>query len=213
MNIYTLFITAFLVGLSGAMMPGPLVTVALNESLKKGLGANLMVSSGHAFMEALLVFSLTLGLGSILSSPTIMGIIGIVGSLFLFKMAYDMVKDVLSGKVSLDMKSSNGTSGKFGPGLSGVLATVSNPYWFLWWVTIGTSYVALSIKNGTAGVLFFYFGHILSDFSWLFIVGLMVVTGKKYISDRVYRSIIFIMGSFLGVLSVYFLYSGIRFLA
>ncbi|HHW03711.1 MAG TPA: LysE family transporter [Thermoanaerobacterales bacterium] len=213
MNLSSIFITAFLVGLSGAMMPGPLVTIALNESLKSGLGANLLVSSGHALMEALLVLVLALGLGSMLNQPFIMGFIGIIGSLFLFKMAFDMVRDVHLGKISLDMKASPGSSRNFGPGLSGIFATISNPYWFLWWVTIGSNYVALSLKNGMAGILSFYFGHILSDFSWLFIVGTMVVTGKKFISDTVYRSLILIMGVFLGILSMYFLYSGIKFLS
>ncbi|WP_422443564.1 LysE family transporter [Thermoanaerobacterium sp. DL9XJH110] len=212
MNIYAIFLTAFLVGLSGAMMPGPLVTVAINESLKKGLSANLFVSSGHAFMEALVVLALIAGLGDTLDTPSVAGITAVVGSIILFKMAHDMIKEAWLKKISLDMAGAPDKSKSLGPGFAGIFATVSNPYWLLWWATIGSNYTALSLKKGVPGVLSFYIGHVLSDFTWLLLVGLMMVTGKKFINDTVYRGLILVMGVFLGIMSIYFFCSGIRFL-
>src|SRR3972149_5217323 len=49
------------------------------------------------------------------------------------------------------------------PVADGIIASISNPYWSLWWATIGLGYLALSSGQGLTGVAFFFAGHILAD--------------------------------------------------
>ncbi len=99
-----------------------------------------------------------------------------------------------------------------GPVVAGALVSISNPYWVLWWATVGVSYVALALRQGPLGLGSFYVGHILADLSWYSLVAFVITAGRSLLSQPVYRGILLICGLFLIALSVYFIYSGFNFL-
>ncbi len=88
----------------------------------------------------------------------------------------------------------------------GILGSVSNPYWIIWWATIGLGYLVASIKLGIAGVVSFFLGHILADFAWYTIVSSAIARGKQLFSNTVYRRIILACGLFLVGFGGWFLY-------
>src|SRR4030065_277109 len=98
------------------------------------------------------------------------------------------------------------------PVLAGILVSLSNPYWLLWWATVGSSYVVWAMGVGIVGLIAFYSGHILSDLSWYSLVSLLVASGRKIVRDKVYRGLLLACGIFLLGLGGYFVFSGIRFL-
>lgn len=185
-------------------MPGPLLTVTISESVKKGQRAAYMLMIGHSVLELVLVTGFTFGLYSLLKNPTVIRGIGIVGGGFLLWMGFRMAADTYQGRVSLDLKPSEGPL-KFGPVFQGITTSISNPYWTLWWATIGANYVLGSLKYGLVGLGSFYIGHILGDFLWYGIVAFVVVTGKSFLNDRVYRGILFFCGLFLMLLAATFI--------
>mgnify|MGYP000862952647 CR=1 FL=1 len=79
MDLIALFITAFLVGLSGAMMPGPLLTVTIAESARRGFKAGPLIVLGHAILELALIIALLAGLSFYLKKPLVTTVISIVG--------------------------------------------------------------------------------------------------------------------------------------
>jgi len=97
--------------------------------------------------------------------------------------------------------------------LSGVLGSISNPYWFIWWITLGTVYLLWALSLGIAGVASFFTGHILADLSWYALVAFVVATGRKVINDAVYRGLLVFCGLALLALGGYFIASGVTFLA
>lgn len=208
-----IFITSFLVGLSGAMMPGPLLTITIAESSRRGFMAGPLAVSGHAFAELVLTVALAAGLGNFLSRAPVMGAVGLSGGAVLLLMGYGIVKAALNPATSL-MLASGTPPGKsrLGPAVAGVAASISNPYWLLWWATLGASYLAFSRRLGFAGLTSFFVGHIASDFVWFSVVSLVVVTGSRAISDRVYRWVLALLGLFLMGLAVFFAVSGVKFL-
>jgi threonine/homoserine/homoserine lactone efflux protein len=96
-----------------------------------------------------------------------------------------------------------------GPFVAGLTTSFSNPYWFLWWATFGLSWLLISMERGVAGVLSFYTGHIMADVLWYFLVAFLIVTGKRFLSDRVYSYIIIVCGGFLVVLGGRFIGAGL----
>ena len=208
MDLALIFSTAFVVGLSGALMPGPVTAVTAEHTIKRGVIAAPLVTLGHGIMEGLIVVLLVFGLGQIIGTPAVTGVIGIAGGLVLAWMGWNMVKSARSGVLSL-----NGSGGSnkatMGPVLAGAMSTMANPYWFLWWATVGASYVAISQQHGPQGVLLFFSGHILADLSWLMVIAVLLATGKKFISDRIYAGVVVVLGIFLVVLAVYFFWTGI----
>jgi threonine/homoserine/homoserine lactone efflux protein len=85
--------------------------------------------------------------------------------------------------------------------------SIANPYWTLWWLTIGLGLVLGAQKGGLAAIVFFFLGHILADFGWYSLVSLAISKGRKFITLRIYRGIIFICAITLMGFSVFFLIS------
>ncbi|MEW5786073.1 MAG: LysE family transporter [Bacillota bacterium] len=210
MDPILIFTTAFLVGFSGAVMPGPVTAVMAEQTIKRGFTAAPLVTAGHAIMEALVVVLLAAGLGSLMAGENVAGVIGIAGGAVLAWMGWGMVRGARSASLVLQ-DPAVGPGRKTGPVSAGLVATVVNPYWFLWWATVGAGYVALSQEHGLKGIVLFFSGHILADFAWLSLLAVVLASGKRWISDRVYRGIITVLGLFLICLAAYFFWTGIRF--
>lgn len=210
-----LFLTAFVVGFSGAMMPGPVSTVTLAQSMRRGFWAGPLITAGHALMEGCMVLALSLGLGGRLEQPEIVAAIGCVGGLVLLWMGYSLVlhgwrqrgKQIQDSdhEVPLPM------GARLGPVPAGIVTSLANPYWFLWWLTVGANYVFLSLERGVIGVGAFYSGHILSDLSWNSLLALAGSTGQRLLRGRLYQALSLVCGLFLLGLAGYFLWMGARF--
>ncbi|HEY3298723.1 MAG TPA: LysE family transporter, partial [Armatimonadota bacterium] len=68
MPILKIFAASFMVALSGAMMPGPLLTVTVSQTVRRGFIASVLLMIGHALLELVLVAGLIFGLGGVLKN-------------------------------------------------------------------------------------------------------------------------------------------------
>ncbi|MFQ5710513.1 MAG: LysE family transporter [Candidatus Geothermarchaeales archaeon] len=209
MILETLFIfgTSLVVGFSGALMPGPLLTVTIDEASRRGFKNGALVPFGHAALEFGIVALLVMGLSEILQMGIVAGSVGLLGGIFLLWMGYTILRDALRGRLSM-ASAGEDVRWKLGPLASGVLSSLSNPYWLLWWATVGSAYLVISAKYGFTGILTFYFGHILSDLSWYGFVAYTIAYGRRMLGDNVYKGILGVCGAFLLALGVYFLQYG-----
>lgn len=213
MEAGALFITAFVVGLSGAMMPGPFLTAAIAESIRRGFWAGPWMVLGHAILELILVLALLEGLASFLVRPDVTSVIAGLGGAFLLLMGLAMSRDALGGRISLDdaLQVSGQKKIRLHPVAAGIAFSLANPLWYLWWSTVGLSYISLAMKSGTVGLASFYSGHIIADLAWYSLVSMAVSGGRKVLSQNVYNFILAACGIFLLGLGVYFIYSGFQY--
>lgn len=210
---FALFSTSLVVGFSGALMPGPLLTAAIAGVASDGFWVGPALSLGHAIVEAAIVLGLAFGLAQLFKNRWVSGTIGLVGGLFLLWMGYDIAQSAWTGAVSLQT-GTPGTASEFGWGsvLTGAVVSVTNPYWILWWATVGANYVLLGMKQGPLGLGLVYTGHTLADNIWLFFVSFVVSSGRALMNDAVYRGILLVCSLFLIALGLYFARSGLRFM-
>lgn len=213
MNSVKIIITSFIMGLSGAMMPGPLLAVTITETIKQGFKAAVLIIVGHSVLELFFTGALAFGLGSVIKNSSIItGLIGLIGGSVLMWMAVGMFAQARASETDDVSKTARKDKRKIGPFGLGVVISASNPYWTIWWVTIGASYLLFSTKRNLLDISAFYFGHISSDFVWYSLVGLAVVYGKQILSTRFYKWLLMICAVFLIFMAVYFLYSGGKFI-
>ena len=64
-------------------MPGPLLSVAVAESYKRGFWGGAPLVAGHAIPELVLAVLFAVGLNRFLENDTVVGVIGIVGGTLL----------------------------------------------------------------------------------------------------------------------------------
>lgn len=209
MTVLVIFTTALIVAFSGAMIPGPLLTVTIAESVRRGAQAILLIV-GHALLELVLVIGFVFGLQYFLKNPYVISSLGLAGGVFLLWMGYGTLSGSLRGKLTLDTHQDATRPIKFGPVVEGVVVSLSNPYWTLWWATIGAKFIVDSLKHKALGVTSFYFGHILADFVWYGLIIGIIVSGRKLISDQIYRFVLAACGLFLIGLGGWFVFSVFR---
>lgn len=212
MELLLLATSWWLIGFTGAMMPGPVTTLIVTETARRGFIAGPLITIGHALLELAMVVALVFGLGDLLKQNAVAGTIGLLGGLFLLWMGFDIVRSAWQGKVSFDTTRDVSASSSGNPIIAGILTSVANPYWILWWATVGAAYLITFRAFGIVGIVAFYIGHTLADWVWNNVVAFVVATGRRGMTDRVYRGILIVCGAFLIALSFYFVNSGINFL-
>jgi threonine/homoserine/homoserine lactone efflux protein len=161
---------------------------------------------GHGILELALVALLLLGLGPYLSKDIVFGVVGVCGAGILMWMALGMFRSIPSLKLNLEP----GKEASGNPIRAGVLMSLANPYFIIWWATIGVGYIVYAMKFGTVGVIAFFAGHISADFAWYSVVSLTISKGRRLISDGLYRRIIGFCATALIIFSGWFGYMGVQ---
>ena len=202
----TLFVTSFIVALSGAIMPWPLLTVTISESPRRGLMTGPLLIAGHAVLELALVLALLMGLAPLLNMEPVFIVIALAGSAVLLWMAIGMLKSLPGMSLVTEPNDATGKNLI----VSGALMSIANPYWSIWWATIGLGYILHSMDAGTMGVVAFFSGHILGDLFWYAAVSAAIWKGRRLFSDRGYRFLIGSCAVFLIVFSCLFAWSGLQ---
>jgi threonine/homoserine/homoserine lactone efflux protein len=127
-----------------------------------------------------------------------------------------MIPAALSGALDLNTSASASSAVKMGilnnPVITGMVVSISNPYWVIWWATVGMTLFGTLAQGGDTSkrslptIGEFYFGHISGDILWYLILGAAIVTGRAFISPMVYRAVVVVCGAFLIFLGASFLY-------
>ena len=208
----TIFVSSFIIALSGALMPGPLLAVTIRHTSRQGFVAAPMLVLGHAILEVVLLALLIFGLIEWFKGDVSIAVVSIAGSCMLLWMAAGMAMEARTIRFQAEEENAAESAmpgGKLRAMLDGIVASASNPYWFLWWATIGLGYLLLAQSLGASGVLAFFLGHISADAVWYLFVGWAVSAGRGWFTDRVYRVVIGACAAFLVLCACSFGYFGI----
>ena len=205
-----LFWSSFLIALTGAMMPGPVLTATIGEATRHGARAGPLMILGHGIVEVLLLGLILAGTVVWLAEPRAQAVLGMVGGAALIAMgAATAVGARGSARVWSDVPSSSPPPAH-GAVLMGIVTTCSNPYWYLWWATVGVAYASRSLQAGLLGLMAFFGGHMLADLGWYSLVAAGVAGGRRWLSARGYVVVLVCCGVVLVGLGAWFAWTGIR---
>jgi threonine/homoserine/homoserine lactone efflux protein len=204
------------ISLSGVLMPGPVSALAISEGARRGAVAGPLVTLGHAMAEAVMFGALAVGTSPLLQHPTVVGTIGLAGGVVLAWMGWGIVQTARRGGAAPPGATPAVPGGAGGRGAvvrAGLLATVFNPYWLLWWATVGAAYYVLFARFGAVPLLaFFLAGHLTLDLGWNTLLASVVGAGRGRIPLRVYRGVLVVCGGFVLATSLYFASTGLALL-
>ena len=187
------------ISLSGVMSPGPLFAANVAYGLKGGIKTGLKMAYGHTVVELPLVVLLGIGAISLTTTPQFREITSILGALSLFVFAGIQIKSAIK-------KPSTIFEGKHGPFLAGIILSGLNPFFLIWWFTIGFKLISDAlILYSLLGIGIMFAFHIWMDYAWLCSVAFLSSKGKKIISNNNYKV-------FMITISCILVYFGIIFL-
>lgn len=195
--------SAFLIGLTGAMAPGPYLTVTITRTVTRGAGSAALMLLGHAALEGLLLVGFAFGLQEVLRNQHVSNVLAGVGGAFLLWMGWGLLRGAVRGTIRPEAHALR-SEPRFGPVLHGAAVSLSNPYWTLWWATIGVKLAADGLAIGPLGVAAFFVGHQLADVTWYGLVIAATARGRRLLAEGPYRVII-------GACAAFLLYLGARF--
>ena len=201
----TIFTTSFVIAFSGAMMPGPFMTMTIGESARTGPWVGPKMIAGHAVLEIALLLAIFYGLAPLFQKDLFFIVIALVGGLIMIWMAQSMFRSLPALEIKTDETSNSGMNIY----LAGILMSLANPYWIIWWATIGLGYVLHSQKLGFMGIVFFFIGHILGDLVWYSAISVAVGRGRKFFGNKTYRILVGSCAAFLAFFAVWLIYDGI----
>jgi len=196
MELFAFLATVVLVSLSGVMAPGPLFAAAISEG-RKNVFSGITLSAGHAAVEIPIILALFI-FGVSIATDGIKTVVGILGGFVLLYLAYieyrNFGKEIKGGK-------SRGF-------VTGVAMSSLNPYFIIWWLTVGFHLVNQAIIFGLLGLGLFIVAHELCDFVWL---GFVSATSNRTASlwgDKAYKTLSVISITIFLIFGFYFLSTG-----
>jgi len=192
-------LTAVAISLSGVMAPGP-ITAATLVAGSRSRHAGAMIALGHAAVEMPLILLLAAGVGFIFQYPTVKAGIGLAGGAVLILMGAQLLLSLRN----LQAEANAGLQRH--PFVTGVVLSGTNPYFLVWWLTIGLSLATRAAEFGAAALVAFGIVHWLCDLVWLEVLSQAGYHGTRVFGPRSQR----IVSAVCGVVLLGF---GLKFLA
>lgn len=194
-------VVGFVIGLSGALAPGPTLVAAISASARSGWTAGPKVTAGHALIEAAIFALIIGGLAAVLQQYQ--SAVALVGGGALVGFGLLTVRE--SRSVALPEGNQEGMTEN--PYLAGMLTSAANPYFWMWWVTIGSVLLLDGLRGGVIVAVSFVIGHWSADLGWYTLVSTSIHRGRSILSLRGYRGILLLCGVFLIGFGCYYLAS------
>lgn len=190
----TLIPTVIFVSLSGVLAPGPLFFATVMHGLNGGARSGFLIALGHMLFELPLVLAIASGVFMVLNFGLTKIVIGTIGSIAMIAFGSIQVLDSMRSKpnginryVKLKVPAS--------AILVGLLFTSLNPFFIVWWASVGISMVmeAMVLASFT-GALIMYFSHVWLDYAWLTFVAHISGRASSLLSERWMRILMVALG-------------------
>lgn len=192
-------ISVIFVSLSGVMMPGPVLAVTITKGYKdKKAGA--LIAFGHGVLEFPLLFLIYFGFSQFFVSNFAKTIIGLVGGIMLVFMGIQMFRTRKSTRTENKQLSYNSLT-------SGIITTGTNPYFFMWWTTIGAALILTASTFGFIGVLLLGIVHWFCDFFWYLFVSLATFKSRHLWNKKTQEIVFGLCSAVLIIFGLWFISS------
>ena len=190
------------ISFSGVMMPGPMFAVTLAKSYKSPL-AGTQMSLGHAVIEVPLILLIYFGFAQFFQNSIVQLVLSILGGgmilwlgISMFRARFEVVE--------------KGKDLPYNAFVAGIATSALNPFFLLWWATIGSMLIMRFLVFGLTGLVVFIIVHWLCDLLWLTFVSVTVYKTHALWGKRIQGWLFTACSLLLIGFGTWFLISGIR---
>jgi threonine/homoserine/homoserine lactone efflux protein len=231
-NVYLFLATVVIISTTGVMMPGPVTAATIAKGYKQKW-AGVYIALGHGIVEFPTIALMALGFSKALEESWVAIIVGLAGGAMLLFMGLSMItsrKGVVAKLRETD-KESDRDRGKrvkkktkkkrkkskypeddpfpYHPVIAGVITTASNPYFFLWWATLGAFLTMNALEFGLVVLAIFAVLHWSIDLGWDMFIGWAVNKSKKFWNKKVYIGVFAFCGGVMLLFGIWFIGSAV----
>jgi len=199
-----ILLSVVVISLSGVMMPGPMFAVTLAKSCKSPW-AGAQISLGHAVIEVPLMLLIYFGFAQFFQNTIVQITLGVVGGgmiiwlgIGMFRARAQVVKE--------------GKDLPYNAFTAGILTSGLNPFFLLWWATVGSLLIMKFLNFGVTGLALFIVVHWLCDLVWLSLVSVTVYKTHSLWGRKLQEGLFIVCSLLLVGFGGWFLVSGIQLL-
>ncbi len=195
---------AMVISLTGVMAPGPLSAATVGQG-SRSPHAGALIAVGHGIVEFPMMAAILFGFGYLFGLPYVKPVIGIAGGAYLLFMAAGMFRDAANGAIEA-------TGGDRSPVATGAMLSAANPYFLLWWATVGGAMIMQAAGYGAAGIIVFMAAHWLCDLGWSWFLSALSFRGGRVYGKIFQKVISAVSGGALVFFGGKFIYDAARML-
>jgi len=188
------------ISLSGVMAPGPVTAAAIAMGARSRY-AGAFIAIGHGIIEVPLMILIMLGMGTLLKSTNTQMVIGLAGGAFLLVMAIQMLISLNAAGNQRDKYT------RSRPILAGLILSAGNPFFLLWWATVGLALATSAAQLGIWVFALFAVVHWLCDCVWLCALSWASFKGTKLLGGKSQRIVLMICSVALFFFGLFFIYN------
>ena len=194
--------SVIVISFSGVMMPGPMTAVTLAKSYKSPW-AGVWISLGHAVIEVPLILLIYFGFAQFFQNSIVRLVLSVAGSGMIIWLGVSMFR-ARTGVVR------KGKDLPYNAFLAGIFASGFNPFFLLWWATIGSMLIMRILEFGTTGLIVFTIVHWLCDLVWLSLLSNVIYRTHTFWGQRLPEWLFIACSLLLIGFGLWFLISGIQ---
>ncbi|MFW6155352.1 MAG: LysE family transporter [Planctomycetota bacterium] len=198
LDTLTFLAQVVVISLSGVMAPGAITAATLAAGTRRR-HAGAMIAVGHGIVELPLIVGIILGVGPLLQRDGVRVAIGLAGGAIMLWMAVGMVRALRAAPVEA------ASAPQRRPIWTGIVLTAGNPFFLVWWATVGLNLSLHAVELGVMAFALFAAVHWLCDLIWLEILTLASHSGTRALGPILQKVILVVCGSAMAVFGVLFL--------
>ena len=218
---------AMFISLSGVMAPGPMTAVTVGKG-NQSPHAGAWIAVGHGIVEFPLMVAVFFGVGYLLELSYVKAAIALVGGAFLLFMGIGMFRNI-PGDGDIERMDRDGVAERMGdvlgdtdlledsaivdtrsPVIAGIVLSLGNPYFLIWWATVGAALVLRAVSFGLVGFVTFAMLHWSCDFVWSYLLSALSFKGGRVFGDRFQKAVFMVCGGALVFFSGKLMVDGVR---
>jgi len=200
MDLLSLVVSTIAISVSGVLSPGPLTASAIAMGAKRRAKGGFLIAFGHMLFEfpyVIIIASLYSTIEFLLKNVIVSYALAFAISFFILFFSYMTVKEGVSIIRSESIRIERDEKYMFNPILVGVALTGLNPYFLLWWLSVGLPLIRVSADMDFPFLLLMYVAHIWMDYFWLSLMGLAGEGSVKILKSKGYGLLLVILGAVL----------------
>lgn len=197
-------IAGSLLGLTSGISPGPLLTLVIAQTIKHNKTEGIKVAISPLITDLPIILIALYIFNRLSQFDIVFALISFAGAAFL---AYLGIESIKTKSLNLGIQNSKSDSMK-----RGIIANFLSPSPYLFWATVGTPLVLKAFEINLLTSLLF-----LTSF-YVFLIGskitiaILVSRTKVFIGQKLYITIMRILGIALLIFSIIFFYEAIKYL-
>jgi len=190
------------ISLSGVMMPGPIFAITVAKSYRSPW-AGPLISIGHAVIEVPIILLIYFGFARFFENSTVQLVLSLAGGVMIIWLGISMFRaraDVVH----------QGKDLSYNTVTAGIILTAVNPFFLLWWATVGSMLIMKVVDYGAVGLAAFTAVHWLCDLAWMSFVSVLIYKTQALWGKRFQEGLFIACSLLLVGFGGWFIVSGIQ---